>query len=68
MTASHDWQLFFQAWALGMALWLTFELLVQIVCFYVNATRNGEAKMGVGQSLMPALFWAVFFWLIRAQF
>ena len=68
MNTSQDYQLLFQAIVLFVALCYTGGLINSMLVFYVRAIHNMEADISKYKVLMPAIFWAWFFWLMKAQF
>lgn len=68
MTPSHDFQLFFQTVTLFMAIYFTFTYISVALAFVVKGINKISAGINAGQALAPAFFWALFFWLMKAQF
>ena len=68
MKAIYDFQLLSQAVVLGFAILWTLAYVSRLVKFYVLAMNKQLAMMPKTQLYIPAILWAIFFWLMRAQF
>jgi hypothetical protein len=68
MKAIYDFQLLSQAVVLGFAITWTLAYVSRLVGFYVLGMNKQEAMVPSSQLYIPAIFWAIFFWLMRAQF
>jgi hypothetical protein len=68
MKAIYDFQLLSQAVVLGLAITWTLAYVNHVIRFYVRAMNKQEATIPPFQVELPAILWAIFFWLMRAQF
>jgi hypothetical protein len=68
MKAIYDIQLLSQAVVLGFAITWTLGYVNRALTFYVRAAKGLDARINKTQIYIPAILWAIFFWLMKAQF
>lgn len=68
MKAMYDYQLLIQAITLGFAIFWTLTFIGKSLTFYIKGMRGEATKIFNKFPFMVAISWAIYFWLMKAQF
>ena len=68
MTALQTFILCSQAWFLGIAIMWTLAYINRVMVFMGNVINKKDAEIPARHVYYVAISWAIFFWLMKAQF
>jgi hypothetical protein len=68
MNALYDYRLLAQAILLGNAIFWTLAYINRVMVFMAKAIRNEGARITLSSMMYTTISWAIFFWLMKAQF